>query len=101
VDEGLLAAAPPETLYFEWSIITDPLDIDGQDGGDTVIDVEGAATEESSLEPESMDNSEKEDNETNEIDDLNDSDRYLDNEELNQTSTNLSTVVPPSQNPTT
>jgi hypothetical protein len=44
VDEGLLAAAPLETLYFEWSIITDPLDIDGQDGGDTVIDVEGAAS---------------------------------------------------------
>jgi len=68
--EGALASALPKTLYFEWSIVTDPMDIDdgGQDlddsSGDVIADSDSdsveSATEENEV-PESMDNEDPED----------------------------------------
>jgi hypothetical protein len=73
-----LTAAPARSLsYFEWSIATDPMEIDGG-GEDSSEDcVEGA---EENGKPESMDN-EDEDNGPDQIDNVEESGRNIDDED--------------------
>ena len=90
VPEGTLAAAtvPSRALsYFEWSIVTDPKEIDGglgEDGGGDVT-AEGVVGVEETAEPESMDNDEEE-NGPDQIDNLEEGGRNLDDEEAHRSS---------------
>lgn len=61
VDADRLAATPQrEFSYFEWSIVTDPTEIDGEMEEDTIMGPGGAADGEGDAEPESMDNGDEE-----------------------------------------
>jgi len=82
IDADRLAAAPPRELsYFEWSIVTDPTDIDGEKEEDTIM--EGVADGEGDAEPESMDNGDEE-NGPDGIDNVEESGRNLDDQETSQ-----------------
>ena len=72
IEKGALISAPPiqrELSYFEWSIITDPMDIDG-------------TKEYSSDKNPEADSMENDENEPDRIDDLEDSGRVLEDEEI-------------------
>jgi hypothetical protein len=83
VDEGALTSAPLKMRYFEWSIVTNPTDIDGGQDEDVIADLGGTSSSEESggerrewWEPESMENEDNQPNHgPNEIDDLDDSRR--------------------------
>ena len=84
VKEGALDAVPPRELsYFEWSIATNSVEIDGSRDGSRDVTTEDPLGAKENDEPESMDN----DNEANgpdQIDNLQESGRSLDDEETHQ-----------------
>jgi len=81
VEEGALAAVSPrESSFFEWSIVTDPMEIDDSEDGSGDATPEDALGAEENREPESMDNKD-EANGPDQIDNLEESGRNLDNEE--------------------
>ena len=87
-EETLAAATIPSRAvsYFEWSIVTDPKEIDGglgEDGGD--VTTKGVVRAEETTELESMDNNKKE-NGPDQIDNLEESGRNLDDEEAHRSS---------------
>jgi hypothetical protein len=62
VEKGALAAGPsPGSSYFEWSILLDPIDIDGPEeqveiGGQSTIDNEGDVSSDDSDDEENEEN---------------------------------------------
>jgi hypothetical protein len=88
VPEGTLAAATVPSIalsYFEWSIVTDPKEINGglgEDGGGDVT-AKGVVRAEKTMEPESIDNDEEE-NGPDQINNLEEGGRNLDDEEAHR-----------------
>jgi hypothetical protein len=83
-EEALAAMLPRPLSYFEWSIVTYPMEIDGDRGnesGDSEAIIEGVLGAEENGDPESMDN---EDEKDDQIDNLKESSSNLDDKETPQ-----------------